>query len=201
MKSNSTIYELYWFIGIANDELKVILSIFVTRILTLCDTGLILHWVNQFEADIKPCTTEDYQQRKRKDKSTLTRLTLANLAGAFAVLVIGYLISILIFLKEMIFYHCMLLEKRNKDIAAVAWPVCSFHPKHLNRHLFNNQEVPVWWQVVSSGSFPLQNLYYKLALSPPEALQISTNFEVETLQFLLHWNAVNCHLVSQHLAV
>jgi ionotropic glutamate receptor len=96
------------------------LSIFVARILTLCDTGLILHWVNQFEADIKPCTTEDYQQRKRKDKSTLTRLTLANLAGAFAVLVIGYLISILIFLKEMIFYHCMLLEKRNKDIAAVA---------------------------------------------------------------------------------
>jgi hypothetical protein len=76
----------------------------------------------------------------------------------------------------MIFYHCILLEKRNKDITAVAWPVSSFHPKHLNRHLFNNQEVPVWWQVVSSGSFPLQNLYFLLQTCTVATKDI-TNFD------------------------
>lgn len=54
------------------------------RIWTLGDTGrLISHWEKKFQADTKPRLNDNCQRRRGNDKSTLTRLSLTNLADVF----------------------------------------------------------------------------------------------------------------------
>jgi hypothetical protein len=79
----------------------------MNRTLILREMGLIFKWQAEFEADTKPCYDSNGNNNrlakdKTKHKSSLARLSLANLGGAFAVLGVGILISALVFLVEML---------------------------------------------------------------------------------------------------
>ncbi len=65
-------------------------------------------WLAEFEADTKPCDNANGAISQTKRKSSLARLSLANLGGAFAVLGVGILISALVFLVEMLQKFCRL---------------------------------------------------------------------------------------------
>jgi hypothetical protein len=72
----------------------------------LREIGLISLWMKQFEPNTKPCYSENINDsRDRKTDETRQRLSLTNLMGAFAVLAVGYLLSLLIFLAEMAISH------------------------------------------------------------------------------------------------
>jgi ionotropic glutamate receptor len=70
--------------------------------------GLTFKWLAEFEADTKPCDDANGAKDKTKHKSSLARLSLANLAGAFAVLAVGILISAIVFVVEMLQKSCRL---------------------------------------------------------------------------------------------
>ncbi|XP_032784686.2 ionotropic receptor 93a isoform X1 [Daphnia magna] len=71
--------------------------------LVLHELGLILSWERRFKPDTRPCLSQngDYKIVKNTNIRPV-RLTLSNLTGAFAVLAIGCLISLLAFLTEKI---------------------------------------------------------------------------------------------------
>ncbi|KAI9554683.1 hypothetical protein GHT06_019959 [Daphnia sinensis] len=71
--------------------------------LTLHEFGLILFWDKKLKPDIRPCSSQvkDYRVVKKK-KIQRVRLKLSNLTGAYAVLAVGYSISLLTFLVEKI---------------------------------------------------------------------------------------------------
>jgi hypothetical protein len=56
-----------------------------------------------FEPDAKPCFREKDFRKIKDSGKPLKRLSLANLGGAFAVLGVGFMLSILVFLIEIIF--------------------------------------------------------------------------------------------------
>ena len=79
--------------------------------MTLWETGLTFKWLAEFESDTKPCDDANgasIAKTKHNKSSSLARLSLANLAGAFAVLAVGILISALVFLVEMLQKSCRL---------------------------------------------------------------------------------------------
>ena len=61
--------------------------------------GLFEFWLKQYSDDPTYCLTKI--QRQMKEKSGKRRLTLNNLSGAFLVLVIGYVLSIIAFIVEL----------------------------------------------------------------------------------------------------
>ena len=66
-------------------------------------------WLAEFESDTKPCDDANGASiAQTKRKSSLARLSLANLAGAFAVLAVGILISAIVFVVEMLQKSCRL---------------------------------------------------------------------------------------------
>ena len=70
------------------------------------DFGLSNYWIDRYQPDIHVCldAAEDQSKKKSKKEKTkpLTRLTLGNLSGAFILLSVGYLISLLSFITEKI---------------------------------------------------------------------------------------------------
>ncbi|EFX66413.1 hypothetical protein DAPPUDRAFT_263197 [Daphnia pulex] len=86
------------------------LEMFNRGTLMLQETGLILKWEAEFEADTKPChsnikSNHAFGKTSDQQRAPLVRLSLANLAGAFVVLAIGCLISFLAFLTEIVAMH------------------------------------------------------------------------------------------------
>jgi hypothetical protein len=80
--------------------------VFFLQTARLFELGLISLWQNWYEPNSKPC----YDDRKnggenKKKEKPLVRLSLTNLAGAFAVLAFGCVLSFLTFLGEMIIFH------------------------------------------------------------------------------------------------
>ena len=76
------------------------------RTLRLLEAGLISLWVNWFEPNARPCWNNNNDDRNAKsNKKPLVRLSLTNLTGAFVVLTVGCLVSLLAFLIERIVYH------------------------------------------------------------------------------------------------
>jgi hypothetical protein len=71
----------------------------------LREIGLISLWMKQFEPNTKPCYSENINDSRDRKTETRQRLSLTNLMGAFAVLAVGYLLSLLIFLAEMAISH------------------------------------------------------------------------------------------------
>ncbi|KAI9554684.1 hypothetical protein GHT06_019960 [Daphnia sinensis] len=69
--------------------------------LTLHEVGLILSWEKGFKPDTRPCQNGRYKTIKNTNVHPV-RLTLSNLTGAFAVLAVGCLVSLLAFLTEKI---------------------------------------------------------------------------------------------------
>ena len=61
--------------------------------------GLLEFWLKQYSDDPTYCLTKI--QRQMKEKSGKRRLTLNNLSGAFLVLFIGYVLSIIAFILEL----------------------------------------------------------------------------------------------------
>ena len=75
--------------------------------------GLLEFWLKQYSDDPTYCLTKI--QRQMKEKSGKRRLTLNNLSGAFLVLIIGYVLSIIAFILE----QCIACwQHRNKNKAA-----------------------------------------------------------------------------------
>jgi hypothetical protein len=81
------------------------LAVFFDRISELNEFGLISLWMKQFEPNTKPCYSEHIKDSRDRKTETRQRLSLTNLMGAFAVLAVGYLLSLLIFLAEMAISH------------------------------------------------------------------------------------------------
>ena len=79
------------------------------------EMGFVGLWEKWFEPDVRPCLLKNKKnQRKKKQKKPLVRLTLTNLTGAFVLLGAGYIASLLVFVKEkIIFFTCC---KRHADI-------------------------------------------------------------------------------------
>jgi hypothetical protein len=61
--------------------------------------------MKQFEPNTKPCYSEHIKDSRDRKTETRQRLSLTNLMGAFAVLAVGYLLSLLIFLAEIAISH------------------------------------------------------------------------------------------------
>ena len=61
--------------------------------------GMLEFWLKQYSDDPTYCLTKI--QRQMKEKSGKRRLTLNNLSGAFLVLFIGYVLSIIAFILEL----------------------------------------------------------------------------------------------------
>ncbi len=71
------------------------------RLLILFEVGLIHHWEKQFEPDTKPCLNNDIKfSRKAQGHKPPLQLRLINLTGAFVLLIVGLLISIVVFFLE-----------------------------------------------------------------------------------------------------
>jgi hypothetical protein len=80
----------------------------------LHEAGLITLWREKVESDTKPCYSEknaNYIDDQDSKKKPLARLSLTNLAGAFAVLAAGCLISIVAFGIEILFFN----KRRTKE--------------------------------------------------------------------------------------
>ena len=84
------------------DTIILLLS-FYNRTLELREIGLISQWEKEFEPNTKPCYSENTNHRDSKNKS-LQRLSVTNLMGAFALLLFGYILSLLFFLMEIIIF-------------------------------------------------------------------------------------------------
>lgn len=72
------------------------------RILMLHETGLLHFWGEQMQ-QTRPCYNDEGVNRQRT--KLLVRLSLANLASAFTLLAVGYLISLFLFVIELITYR------------------------------------------------------------------------------------------------
>ncbi len=71
----------------------------------LHEVGLITLWREKVESDTKPCYSEknaNYIDDQDSKKKPLARLSLTNLAGAFAVLAAGCLVSTVAFGIEIL---------------------------------------------------------------------------------------------------
>ena len=78
--------------------------------LRLREIGLIRLWEKKFEPDARPCWKDDdsdFSKKVQHDDKQLARLTLANLAGPFALLAAGYMISVVVFFIELIVSRVM----------------------------------------------------------------------------------------------
>jgi hypothetical protein len=66
--------------------------------------GLISLWQTWFEPNTRPCLNDKNDNRnvKKKEKKQLTRISLANLTGAFVLLAVGCMISVFVFLMEKV---------------------------------------------------------------------------------------------------
>jgi|688.fasta_scaffold418678_1 ionotropic glutamate receptor len=67
--------------------------------------GLIDIWTRWYQPDVRQCLNEADKITKTAPKREPPRLSRKNLTGAFVVLLIGYLVSFLVFLVENIFGH------------------------------------------------------------------------------------------------
>ncbi len=69
--------------------------------------GLISTWQKWFEPNTRPCLNDNKDKGKVKSrkKKQLSRISLANMTGAFSILAIGFLISLLVFLIEKIVFY------------------------------------------------------------------------------------------------
>ncbi len=66
------------------------------RVIEMNQFGLIEHWIASYQAMPHQCLA----QAAKKQRFETPRLSLKNLTGAFAVLVIGYVVSFLVFVIE-----------------------------------------------------------------------------------------------------
>ena len=87
------------------------------RTLTVVENGLIEKWQKSVQPNARPCyedkQTTNSQKHQRRTKKTLDRLTLGNMAGAFALLGFGSFVSVVSFVLELV--HSRLVQlKRNK---------------------------------------------------------------------------------------
>ncbi|KZS07701.1 Uncharacterized protein APZ42_028530 [Daphnia magna] len=72
--------------------------------LRLHEIGLVFLWEGWFTPDTRPCWTRKQNSRRIKnEKKPLVRLSLDNLMGAFALLIVGSIISLFVFIMENIF--------------------------------------------------------------------------------------------------
>ena len=77
------------------------------RILEMRAIGLIDIWTQWYQPDVRQCLDEADKITKTAAQKEPPRLSLKNLTGAFVVLLIGYVVSFLVFLVENIFYRIM----------------------------------------------------------------------------------------------
>ena len=99
--------------AILSDEITFVHS---RRTLSAIETGLIEKWQRSFQPDARPCYEEKQtvnSRMRRRTKKTLDRLTLDNLAGAFALLGLGSVVSIVSFVLETIHSRFAIKLKRN----------------------------------------------------------------------------------------
>ncbi len=73
------------------------------------DSGLAIHWIKSHQPREKGCLLEDYKKNAAKQRV----LTLVDLSSAFVVLALGYGVSLLVFLLEIVtakisFYYYLL---------------------------------------------------------------------------------------------
>lgn len=89
------------------------------RTLELLENGLISSWLTRLEPNTRPCWNNDKgnSNANKSDKKPLVRLTLMNLTGAFLVLAVGSLVSVLAFLTEGILSHYW---KRHQQMTSIA---------------------------------------------------------------------------------
>ena len=84
----------------------------------LIDYGLTQKWLAMYEAWAEVCDIKAAKLMTRgsplDDQPKLRRLTLVNLFGAFLVLLVGYLASIVCFLTERAYHHRCRTRSNNK---------------------------------------------------------------------------------------
>ncbi|XP_059351345.1 glutamate receptor ionotropic, kainate glr-3-like isoform X3 [Daphnia carinata] len=74
--------------------------------LRLHEIGLIFLWESWFAADTRPCWSRNQNiQRDKNEKKPLVRLSLDNLIGAFALLIVGGIISLFVFIMENFYFQ------------------------------------------------------------------------------------------------
>ena len=135
----------------------------------MVSAGLFEFWLKQYSDDPTYCFTKI--QWQMKEKSGKRRLTLNNLSGAFLVLIIGYVLSIISFIIEF----CIARRQRrykNKKTESLRKPpvvVNSDAPKTLN--------VKVAGTVVSAVEISLDNTNTTI---PSQQLTIDINNPVIT---------------------
>jgi hypothetical protein len=99
--------------------------------------GLIEHWIASYQAMPHQCLAQ--AAKKRRDETP--RLSLKNLTGAFAVLVIGYVISFLVFVFER-------LQVARRRLITIQRPVDSSHSTKQKASTSSGQYGPdefVFW--------------------------------------------------------
>lgn len=69
--------------------------------LDLVSKGLVIHWKSEYLTSAHQCL-ESVNERPNKNH----RLSFRNLSGAFGILFIGCLLSVVSFMLESIFYRC-----------------------------------------------------------------------------------------------
>lgn len=76
----------------------------------LHQAGLIDEWTNRelhLRRNVSFCLNEAKKVQQRKISDNLTKITLKNFSGAFYVLVVGYVLSLICFFGENIYFRLL----------------------------------------------------------------------------------------------
>lgn len=74
---------------------------YCTRIMHMREVGLIDLWLKKFQPNVRKCLLGDNASTMKKHK----QLGLENVMGAFVVLAVGSLVSVVVFVSEKIIFY------------------------------------------------------------------------------------------------
>ncbi len=84
----------------------------------LHQAGLIDEWTErdlQKRRNVTYCLNEARNRQQRKITNNLTKITLKNFSGAFCVLIIGYILSLICFIGENVYFKLSKYQKQSTD--------------------------------------------------------------------------------------
>jgi hypothetical protein len=71
----------------------------------MLDYGLLDIWAQRYQADVRKCQDKaDKMMQLKPSSDGPPRLSLKNLTGAFAILIVGYLLAFFIFISEKLIF-------------------------------------------------------------------------------------------------
>lgn len=88
----------------------------------LHQAGLIDMWTKrelQKRRNVTYCLNEAHNRQQRKITNNLKKITLKNFSGAFYVLIIGYVLSLICFIGENVYFKLSNYQKSSTDCLAL----------------------------------------------------------------------------------